>query len=392
METMSPVERVLRTLEGKPVDRVPVFCAMMETRTASEVLGKPLISGKTMMNLPGVKFIFDKWGPGLTDSLFIPSMMKTIHKRNRAEVEMGFDAAWIWDFHEWICLDHSRLALRTGSIFEARDDGYGELTYMYQKPGITSPEEFESWPYWPDSDRIAHDAYKYYSRFMKQYGDRCCVFGMGFMGGLHESMNWTFGIDKVPLWIKRHPAYVQRFLDMMEDIWMKVSAGMLDAGVPVVLLGDDFCHKTGPFLNPKMVEELFGIRYRRIIKYVHDRGAKFCLHSCGDNTRLFDLFIDWGVDALHAYETTSNVDIFNEKKIHGDKVTIVGGVGIDYLLTEYSHDEEIVERVKLLCEKLGPGGRFILSPVHGESGTPAHKLRVMLDAAYKYGEYPIAVS
>jgi uroporphyrinogen-III decarboxylase len=93
------------------------------------------------------------------------------------------------------------------------------------------------------------------------------------------------------------------------------------------------------------------------------------------------------VDALHAYETTSNVDIFNEKKIHGDRVTIVGGVGIDYHLTERSRDEEIVERVKELIEKLAPGGRFILGPVHGEAGTPAHKLRVMLDAAHKYGRY-----
>jgi uroporphyrinogen decarboxylase len=360
---------------------------MMETRTASEVLGKPLISGKTMMGLPGVKFMFDKWGPALTDTLFMPNLRKTVHKRNRAEVEMGFDAAWIYFFSEMVCLDHSHLALKTGAIFQARDDGYGEITYIFQKPGITTPEEFEAWPCWPDSDKIAHDAYRYYRKFMKRYGEKCCVFGMGFSGGFGENMNWTFGINRVPLWIKRHPDYVKRFCDMLEDIWMKVSAAMLDAGVPVIFLADDSAHKTGPFLNPKMTEEIFGPRYRRIIRYVHDRGAKVAFHSCGDNTRLFDLFIDWGVDALHAYETTSNVDIFNEKKIHGDRVTIIGGVGIDYLLTEMSRDDEIVERVKELCEKLGPGGRFILGPVHGEAGTSAHKLRVMLDAAHTYGRY-----
>ena len=392
METMSPVERVLRTMEGKPVDRIPVFCAMMETRTASEVLGKPLISGKTMMKIPGVQLLFDKFGPALTEILFMPNMKKVLHKRNRAMVEMGFDAAWIYYMDEWVCLDHNHLAFKTGSIFESRDDGHGELCYMYHKAGLTSPEAFDAWPYWPDADKIAHGAYKYFSKFMKDYGDKCCVFGMGHTGGFGENMNWSFGIDKVPIWIRRHPEYVKRFCDMLEEIWMKVAAATIDAGVPVVFLADDSAHKTGPFLNPKMTEELFGVRYRRIIKYIHDRGAKVAFHSCGDNTRLFDQFIDWGIDALHAYETTSNVDIFNEKKIHGDKVTIVGGVGIDYLLTEYSRDEEVVDRVKLLCKELGPGGRFILGPVHGEAGTPARKLRVMLDAAHQYGKYPINVS
>ena len=42
--------------------------------------------------------------------------------------------------------------------------------------------------------------------------------------------------------------------------------------------------------------------------------------------------------------TTSNVDIFHEKKLHGDKVTIIGGVGVDYLLTDRSRDEEVVDR------------------------------------------------
>jgi uroporphyrinogen decarboxylase len=125
---------------------------------------------------------------------------------------------------------------------------------------------------------------------------------------------------------------------------------------------------------------------------VHDRGAKYVLHSCGDNTLLFDTFISWGVDGLHAYEMTSNVDIFKEKKIHGDKVTIIGGVGVDYLLTDRSKDEEVVEEVRKLIKELGPGGRFIISPVHSLSSIPAHKLKVMVDAAKHYGNYPISIS
>jgi hypothetical protein len=51
----------------------------------------------------------------------------------------------------------------------------------------------------------------------------------------------------------------------------------------------------------------------------------------------------------------------------------------------------VVENVKKLIAELGPGGRFILSPVHSLSSIPAHKLSVMVDAVDCYGSYPIAV-
>ena len=92
-----------------------------------------------------------------------------------------------------------------------------------------------------------------------------------------------------------------------------------------------------------------------------------------------------------AYENTSNVDIIKEKKLHGDKVTIVGGVGVDYLLTDRSQDHEVEEEVKRLIAELGPGGRFIIAPVHSLSTIPAHKLRIMVDAVKQYGTYPISL-
>ncbi len=57
---MNPTERIIRTLEGKPVDRVPTFCAMVEDRTSNEVLGHPLISQEKMLTNPLVQFTLDR--------------------------------------------------------------------------------------------------------------------------------------------------------------------------------------------------------------------------------------------------------------------------------------------------------------------------------------------
>lgn len=388
---MDSTERIIRTLEGKPVDRVPTFCPLVEDRTFNEVLGQPLIPPHKAIDNPITRFLMDTWGPRLTKPILQPLLNIGMEKRIKAQWLLGFDAAWSM-YEETFILKDSKTMLRfSGSVYDIIDDGFGNSSYMYRGPGITSREEFEAWPYWPDADQIAHRGYKFFKKMMKKYGDKMCLCGQASAYGIQESLLWAIGFERMPIWIMKEKDLVQRYIDMAEELCMKTIMAMMDAGVIVILQSDDFAFKTGPMMNPKLINSLFGPSYKRIINAVHDRGGKFILHSCGDNTLLFDTFISWGVDGLHAYENTSNVDIYKEKEIHGDQVTIIGGVGIDYLLTDRSKDEEIVDEVKKLIKALGPGGRFLIGPVHSMSSIPADKLRVMLDTIKKYGKYPISV-
>ncbi|HPR55071.1 MAG TPA: uroporphyrinogen decarboxylase family protein [Deltaproteobacteria bacterium] len=389
---MHAIERVLNALAGKPTDHVPTFCAMVEDRTFNEVLGKPLIPQELLMGNPAARFVLDRWGRALTRPVFQPEVNRGLEKRIRAQVELGFDSVWAILDETFIVIDHATMVRFNGSIFNLQPDGFGNMTYMYRGPGIKSREDFETWPYWPDADDLAHSTYRFFRKMVSRYGHRACLFGQGPAYGIQESLLWAVGFERMPVWIRREKDLVKRYIDLNEEICLKTNMALIDAGVPVVIQTDDFAFKSGPIMNPKLIDELFGPSYRRIIKAVHDRGAKYVLHSCGDNTLLFDTFVSWGVDGLHAYENTSNVDILKEKRLHGDKVTIIGGVGVDYLLTDRSRDEEVVTEVKRLIGELGPGGRFIIAPVHSLSSIPAHKLRVMVDAVARYGAYPISVS
>ncbi len=388
---MNANERVLRTLEGKSVDRVPTFCAGVEDSTFNEVLGKPSVSPKKQFGYPLTRSIPDRRGPEVTKDVQ-PKINSVFEKRIKAACELGFDSTWALLDETFTMLDHNTMARSTGSIFNLQPDGFGNMTYMYRGPGIKNREDFESWPYWPDPDKLAHSTYGFFKKMVANYGEKMCLFGQSSAYGIQEALYWAIGIERLLLWIRREKDLVNRYINLNEQVCMKTAMAMLDAGVPVILQSDDFAFKSGPIMNPKLVDEIFGGSYRKIVKAVHDRGGKYVFHSCGDNTLLFDTFISWGVDGLHAYENTSNVDIFHEKKVHGDKVTIIGGVRVDYLLTDRSTDDEVVEGVKKLIAELGPGGRFIISPVHSLSGVPAHKLAVMVEAVNRYGSYPIAVS
>ena len=86
----------------------------------------------------------------------------------------------------------------TGSVFDILEDGYGNMTYMYREPGITSREEFEAWPYWPNADDVAHRTYKFFKKMVKKYSSDMCLIGQGSAYGVQESLLWTVGLNGCP--------------------------------------------------------------------------------------------------------------------------------------------------------------------------------------------------
>jgi uroporphyrinogen decarboxylase len=388
---MNPTERIIRTLEGKSVDRIPSWTPYIEPRTFQDVLGKPLISTERQLKNPLVKFLLNHWGPQITPYVITPQENNERINAVKAAIELGFDGLWVFYDESFTLTDSVTSAHAGGAIFQVYPDGYGNVTYMYKKPGITSREEFASWPYRLKADEVAHRGFKFFQKVLKKYSDKICICGNASSVGIHESLSWALGFERMAKWIRKEPDLVKQHIDDAEDLYIQTSMAMIDAGLKVIMVGDDLAFKTGPLMNPKQIDGLFGPSYTRIIKTIHDRGAKVIFHSCGDNTLLFDIFLKWGVDGLHAYELTSNVDIYKEKALRGDKVTIIGGIGVDYILTDRSTDEEVVEEVKKQIRLLGPGGRYIMAPVHGLPSVPGHKLKVMIDALKKYGNYPIAI-
>ncbi len=384
---MTPTERILRTLEGKPVDRVPVMCAGLEDRTVDEIFGKPVIPPRLLFRNPLMKYVMNNHR-SLSNLIARTAINGGMDKHMKAAIKLGFDAMWLVSGENMMIMNYDTLGNINGMIYNLIEDGYGNMTYMYREPAITSKEAFNAWPYFEDPDGYAHRLYKFFSTMNKKHGDNICIMGSP-CSGLQESMLCAVGFERMPLWIKREKELTKRYLDWCFDLVFKGTMAIIDAGIKVILQGDDFAYKTGPVFSPKVLDELFGPYYKKIIEAVHERGAKIILHSCGDNTVLFDMFIRWGFDGFHAYETTSTVDILKEKKTRGQVTTIIGGVGVDYLLTDRSKDEEVADEVKQLIRELGPGGRFILAPGHSLSSVPASKMKIMADTALKFGTYPI---
>jgi hypothetical protein len=385
---MDPTERVIAAIDGKETDRVATFSYYLDYGPVQQVIGKQLIGKSVFMMNPVTGFVLDRWGKHLSGVMLYPLLDIMMDQNVRAAVTLGFDSV-VGLFERMLMLwDGRTMARVTGSFYDIVDDGHGNSWYMYRGPALKTKEDYEAWPHFPDLDDLAHQTHRFFKKIVGKYGDRICILGQAAFG-IHETMLWSFGFERLPLFIRREPEMIRRFVAYLEDLIMKTNMAMMDAGVRVIFDGDDMAFKTGPMMNPALADELFGPSYRRITKAVHDRGGRILLHSCGDNTKVFDNFIAWGFDGGHAYENTSNVDIYHEKEVHGDRFTIVGGVGVDYLLTKRSRPEEVAAETKKLIKACGPGGRFLIGPVHDHPDMDMEKVKVMLETVWEYGKYPI---
>ncbi len=385
---MDPTERVFRQIEGKPVDRIPTFSASLDDWPVQQVLGKPLIPAKTIFMNPVSRFITDRWGKKLKKILADPFIAGGLKKRIEAAVALGFDADWVSYEATIMVWDSKTLAKTLGCYMDWIDDGYGNMYFMFRGPAIPTPEAYDAWPYHQDIDELAHMAYTFYKDAQKRYGDKICLMG-DVASGAFEILIQMMGFPAFSVNLKRRSDYLKKLIAYNDEYVMKTQMAAMDAGIKVILKGDDFSYKTGPMISPEAIDELFGPIYTRLCKAVHDRGGKILIHSCGDNTKIFDLFIKWGFDGGHAYENTSTVDIAHEKRVHGDRFTIVGGVGIDYILTTRSTPDEVRAETRRLIKLCGPGGRFIIGPVHDHPDMDVSKIKVMLETVWEEGGYPI---
>ncbi len=157
--------------------------------------------------------------------------------------------------------------------------------------------------------------------------------------------------------------------------------------VKAVWLIDDLAFGTGPIISPQAFRDHVFPWYREIGKRCHENDVLLMQHSDGDLTMLMEDIIDIGTDLLHPIDTTC-MDIVKVKKVYGDRICLAGNLANELLRS--GTPAEIESQVKYLIENLAPGGGYCLAAGNSvPEWARFENYLAMLEAAFKYGKYPI---
>lgn len=201
--------------------------------------------------------------------------------------------------------------------------------------------------------------------------------------------------------------YEQWFVDMGEDEDRNMASCLLDLlledylrgletfidtiGENVDIIGfggEDLGMQTGPQISSPMYRRLFKPRHKRLWGVVKKKSdCKVFVHSCGSIYKLLPDLIEAGVDIINPVHINAK-DMQPErlKREFGDDVVFWGGGCDTQKVLPEGNLNAIEEEIKKNISFFAPGGGFVFAPVHNvQPDVPPEKIVRLYESAYKYG-------
>ena len=110
---------------------------------------------------------------------------------------------------------------------------------------MKTEEDFENWQHWIDPEKLAEDTYKFYKKIVGNYGDKICIMGQGPVFGQLETIYWSIGLANLAKWTRKRPDLIEQFSEKLEEYSKHCITAMMDAGIKIIVLGDDMGYKRG---------------------------------------------------------------------------------------------------------------------------------------------------
>ncbi len=386
---MTPHERVLAALEKRQPDRVPTMDMMFEPSNVYEILGKRVVPLGKMLNNRYTSRAFDLFVPHMKSNIAVELYMDDfVRDLARSAVKLGFDSVWLTHMPALWFRDSKTIRDIYGRCFEVQIDDRGNmLTPMYREGLIEGPDDWEAWDK-RQIFRMPALTCRGLSRVQKDSGDRIFLFG-GFHGGIFELTWQCMGFDRFVIAARRQKDFIARMIRFYTDYFCTMVEAIAAAGLPGVLYSDDMAFRSGPMLNPRLFEELFGEAFRRITDTAHTLGLKIVAHTCGNVYSLLEWLADCGFDGVHSLEPTAGVELSKAKEMIGDRLCLIGNMDVTHILIDGDRDE-VREAVRASIRDAGAGGGYTVAPTNTHPGISVQRLEWMIEAVEEYGGYPLS--
>ncbi len=299
-----------------------------------------------------------------------------IQQRIRFCQMVGYDFVWV--------ATHPPLILKVPWLASADT---AELTraariWVNESNGIIGTmADFDAFP-WPAPADIDYSELDFVSKNLPE--------GMKIIAetsGVLEFVMWMMGYAPFAVALYEDPALVQAMFERVGDLMASIYETMCDyEGVGAAFLGDDMGHRSGPMIHPDHLRQYVFPHQRRLAEIAHAHGMPFLLHACGNLCEVMDdLIDDVGIDGKHSFEDTY-LPVAEAKKLYGERISILGGVDVDFLV-RHSEDEvrAYTRRVLAACM---PGGGYALGTGNSVANyIPVRNYLAMLDEGVRLGAY-----
>jgi methylmalonyl-CoA mutase cobalamin-binding domain/chain len=210
----------------------------------------------------------------------------------------------------------------------------------------------------------------------------CVLFG-AFFQTLYE---FVIGLEDTMKLVYEDRDFIDHVLDISADWCAKFCAAAVKNGVDFIWTADDVAFKTGMFLPPALMRELWLPKLQRIHAPALAAGKPIMFHSDGNVDELVPMLLEAGVDCLNPLDPYG-VDYREIKRKFGDRLCLSGNIDIEFPLA-HGTPEDVEKDVKAHMDALKPGGGYVCGSSHSiVNYVPYENFIAMLNAIHAYGAY-----
>lgn len=219
---------------------------------------------------------------------------------------------------------------------------------------------------WPDPlasriyDAHVHSAMPVQEALAK-YKPRRALFG--HVWGVVETIQGMMGIENMLMHIAMNKDTMKDLFAQSADWSVAVANRIMDMGIDVLEISDDWGANDALMFSPKDWWELVYPAEKKLIAAARERNVPVCLHSDGYVYDVLPGIIEMGADILHPVQASAGMDQAQVKREFGDRICIYGGLDVSRTLP-HGTEEEIVAEVQEKMRVLKPNGGYILCTAH----------------------------
>lgn len=219
------------------------------------------------------------------------------------------------------------------------------------------PENLKDYVF-PDPE----DASRYFTfeQRINENPDEFVVANLGF--SLFERA-WTLaGMENVLMAMVSEPKFVHQLMDRILECNLKIIEKSCSLDIDAMMFGDDWGQQTGVMMGAQRWREFIKPRIKQMYDLTKSHGKRVIIHCCGKVDEIFPDLIEVGVDLFNPFQPEV-MDVFEMKKIYGDRLSFYGGISIQKTLP-YGTTQQVKDETHRLLDEVGLGGGYVAAPSH----------------------------
>jgi uroporphyrinogen-III decarboxylase len=299
---MTPKERILAALRGKPTDRLPYQEIFFNNYAVAEHFGGPQKS-------------FDDAGRYLSKS---------------GQCSMLVAGYW------WSPCD----------VYAETQDGHKRYTggRTWTMKDVREMQEPDIEPTLPSLQEGIEAA--------RRYRLACHVF---IQNGFHAAST-IMGLENLCYTLVDAPEVLKAMIDRIEEYNRHVLQKLSSFDIDIVFVDGDCAYKNGLMVSPDIFRNIWFEPTRKTMELCRANGWPYCYHTDGKVKDLYPMLIELGFYAHHGVEAAAN-DLGEIKSLFGDRITLIGNFDVAQLALR--RPEEITRLTRKMLDTGSPGGRYI---------------------------------